>query len=65
MSFDEVFGLDLAKKQAKKEIPEAIKKLYEERDRLRAKGDFAASDVIRDKIVDAGYSVSDRPIDHN
>jgi cysteinyl-tRNA synthetase len=58
--FDEVLGLGLREESLKeKEIPEEIKKMAEAREEARRQGDFAASDIIRDKINSAGYSIED------
>lgn len=56
--FDAVLGLQLSawKEEA---IPEEIINLRRERDALRAKNNFAASDVVRDRIVAAGYVLED------
>jgi cysteinyl-tRNA synthetase len=54
--FDKVLGLNLEKKE---EIPDEIKKLVEEREEARKKGDFEKADEIREKIKSLGYSVED------
>jgi len=56
---DEVFGLDLLKKE-KIEIPEDVKKLVEERDDAREKKDFKKADELRDKIKKKGFVVEDK-----
>ena len=43
------------------EIPEEIKKLVEEREDVRASGDYAKSDEIRDELKKRGYMVEDLP----
>ena len=60
MSFDEILGLKLGEKKEIK-IPNQVKAMIAKREDLRKKGDFAASDVIRDKIVSSGYSIEDTP----
>ncbi|MCX6704429.1 MAG: class I tRNA ligase family protein, partial [Candidatus Woesebacteria bacterium] len=60
MLFDEVLGLKLGESK-EIEIPKEVKKMIAERKKLREKGDFAASDVIRDKIVSSGFSIEDTP----
>lgn len=62
MSFDEIFALGLSESLKQKEIPQKIQDLFKERQKLREQGDFAASDIIRDKIVSAGYEVGDKPL---
>ena len=55
---DEVFGLDLLKKE-KIKIPEEIKKLVREREDARKKRDFKKADELRDEIKKKGFSVED------
>ena len=47
--------------KAEIEIPEEIKKLVKEREDVRASGDYAASDEIRDELKKMGYMVEDLP----
>ena len=61
MSFDEVLGLKLNESKVA-EIPDSVKKLIEERDRLRSEGKFADADRLRDEIVKAGFGVNDKPL---
>jgi cysteinyl-tRNA synthetase len=55
---DEVFGLDLLKKE-KIKIPEEILKLVEEREKARKNKDWKKSDEIRDKIKKKGFMIND------
>jgi len=55
---DEVFGLDLLKKE-KIEIPQEVKKLIEDREKARKNKDFKKSDELRDKINELGFSIAD------
>ena len=55
---DEVFGLDLFEKP-EVEVPEAVKKLAEERESARAEKDFGKSDELRDEILKFGFVVKD------
>ena len=55
---DEVFGLKLLEKE-KVEVPAAIKKLVDQREKARKDKDWKKSDTLRDKIAKLGYSVSD------
>jgi cysteinyl-tRNA synthetase len=55
---DEVFGLDLLKKE-KISIPEAISKLVEERGQVRKNKDWKKSDELREKIKKLGWQVDD------
>ena len=57
---DEVFGLDLLKKE-KISIPENVKKLAEERFEAKKKKDFKKADEIREKINKLGFSINDKP----
>ena len=55
---DEVFGLDLLKKETTK-IPKEIQDLINKRDKSRLEKDWAKSDELRDEIIKLGYEVSD------
>ena len=55
---DEVFGLDLLKKE-KISIPENIKKLVSEREKARADKDWDKADELRDKVNKLGYKIDD------
>ncbi len=55
---DEVFGLDLLKKE-KIEIPQQIKKLVEQREKARKEKNFELADEIREKIKKLGFYVDD------
>jgi len=60
LKFDEVLGLNL--KNAKPiQIPDEIKKLSTEREKLRAQKDWDAADQIRDQIAQKGFQVDDTP----
>ncbi|MGB9706909.1 MAG: cysteine--tRNA ligase [Microgenomates group bacterium] len=58
--WDQVLGLRLAA-QAKAEIkvPRKIKKLVEEREKLRQQGDWSAADKIRQQIEKLGWKIED------
>ncbi len=68
-SFDKVFGLDLIEEANKRksqntdidesELPEAIKKLVEDRKRSREEKNFTESDRLRDELTKMGYLVVD------
>jgi len=55
---DEVFKLDLLK-QKKIKIPEEIKKLIKERERLRKKKNWKKADKLRKEIEELGYKIDD------
>jgi len=55
---DEVFGLDLLKKDDVK-IPEEIKKIADERQKVRDAKDWKKSDELRDKIKSMGWEIKD------
>ena len=58
--FDTVLALSLDKKsEVKKEFPEAVVKLAEERLKARAEKDWAESDRLRNEILALGYSIKD------
>ncbi|OGK09366.1 cysteine--tRNA ligase [Candidatus Roizmanbacteria bacterium RIFCSPHIGHO2_01_FULL_35_10] len=58
--FDMIFGLKLSETEADK-IPEEILILAKKREEARKKGDFTASDVLRNNIVATGYQIEDLP----
>jgi cysteinyl-tRNA synthetase len=58
--FDEVLGLKLAEPMAAERQPTAeVKKLVEEREKLRSEGKFKEADKVRKKIQDLGFVVED------
>ncbi|MEK7565678.1 MAG: cysteine--tRNA ligase [Patescibacteria group bacterium] len=62
--FDKVLGLRLGDLRELRDmgVPEEIKKLLDEREKLRGKKKFAEADEIRDKIIKKGYAVEDNKI---
>jgi len=58
LEFDKVFGLKLGEEE-KIFIPEQIKKLVEEREKLRKQGNWKKADEIREKIKKAGFQIND------
>jgi cysteinyl-tRNA synthetase len=58
LDFDKVFGLDLVKIK-KPKIPEEIKKMVEQREEYRKKGDFESADEMRKKIKEIGWQIED------
>ncbi len=58
LDFDKVFGLKLDEEE-KIKVPSKIKKLIEERGRVRKKKDWKKADELRKKINKEGYSVDD------
>jgi len=56
---DEIFGLDLFK-QEKIKIPAEVRKLVDEREKLRKKKEWKKADEIRSKIKKLGYVLEDR-----
>ena len=58
--FDEMLGLKLAEPMAAERRPTAeVKKLAEEREKLRSEGKFKEADKVRKKIQDLGFVVED------
>ncbi|MFA5856167.1 MAG: cysteine--tRNA ligase [Candidatus Pacearchaeota archaeon] len=55
---DSVFGLKLLEKEEIK-IPHEVEKLVKEREEARINKDFKKSDILRDKIKEHGFLVSD------
>jgi cysteinyl-tRNA synthetase len=61
MNFDEVLGLRIAENAVAEEIPAEIKKLIEERNKLRDKGEFDKADKLRAELTKKGYQLDDTP----
>lgn len=62
LSFDEILGLKLGQTAAEKvNIPGEIKKMAEERDRLRQEAKFDQADDVRRQIEAKGFKVADGP----
>ncbi|MBU0957252.1 MAG: cysteine--tRNA ligase [Nanoarchaeota archaeon] len=55
---DEVFGLDLLKKE-KVSVPADIKKLVDEREKARKEKDWEKADKLRDELKEKGWVVED------
>lgn len=64
MTFDEILGLNLSQVQSlrKAEIPENVKNLMAEREKLRLEGRFDEADKLRDEILKLGFEVQDKSI---
>ena len=61
LSFDEVLGLNLGQTlNSKSEIPNNIKILIKEREKLRAGGKYAEADAIRDQLQKLGFAIQDK-----
>ncbi len=58
IEFDRVFGV---LEHEKTEVPQWVRTLVEEREKARREKDFAESDNIRKKILEAGWIVEDTP----
>jgi cysteinyl-tRNA synthetase len=58
---DEVFGLDLLKKEKKGKISEQIKKLIKKREQARKNKDFKTADKIRNQLAEKGIILEDLP----
>jgi cysteinyl-tRNA synthetase len=58
---DEVFGLDLLKKEKKGKISEQIKKLIKQREQARKNKDFKTADKIRNQLAEKGIILEDLP----
>jgi cysteinyl-tRNA synthetase len=60
LSFDEVLGLGLSKaEKIKLDIPQEVKKLLDERDKLRLRGEFNNADKLRKDIEAKGFIIED------
>ena len=55
---DEVFGLDLLKKE-EIDISKEVQDLVKEREQARRNKDWKKSDELRDKISELGFSIDD------
>lgn len=63
MSFDEILGLKLSEALVTDiQIPDNIKTLIAQRQKLREEGMFEEADRIRDQIKAAGFDVGDKPL---
>ncbi len=62
MSFDEVLGLKLSEAPKIKEVPQEIKNLIEQRQKLRSEKKFEEADKIRKQIESAGFEVKDASV---
>jgi cysteinyl-tRNA synthetase len=63
MSFDEILGLKLSEiTNHKKQIPNNIQILIDQRQKFREEGKYEEADKIRDEIQKLGFGVSDKPI---
>ncbi len=61
LDFDRVLGLDLAKTGAETAAVSAeIQALMDQRQKLRAEGNYAQADKIREDLISLGYEVSDK-----
>jgi len=58
---DEVFGLDLLKKEKAGKISEQIKKLIKQREDARKNRDFKTADKIRNQLAEKGIVLEDQP----
>ena len=60
--FDRVLGLNIkGMKEKKVVVPAEVKKLLEQREQLRKQGKFAQADILRQRILELGYTVEDKP----
>lgn len=59
LEFDKVFGLKLNKKEKKSEIPTEIKKLAEEREKVRQEKNWPEADRLREIIKNKGFEIKD------
>ncbi len=57
---DEVFGLNLLEKE-KIKIPEEIKELVKEREKVRGERNWKKADELRNKINKLGFTINDKP----
>ena len=64
ISFDEILGLNLKSQisNIKSEIPDNIKIMIEQRQKLREQGKYEEADIIRDEIIASGFDVNDKAL---
>jgi cysteinyl-tRNA synthetase len=55
---DEIFGLDLLKKE-RVEVPKEVLELAKEREKARAKKDWKKADMLREKVKKLGFWIND------
>ncbi|MFH0943036.1 MAG: cysteine--tRNA ligase [Candidatus Beckwithbacteria bacterium] len=60
--WDQILGLNLLEPAANKEIPEEIKTLINQRDKLRKDRQWEEADKLRQEIESKGFKVQDRPL---
>lgn len=61
LSFDEVLGLKVTQEKKEIVIPDDLKTLIAEREKLRKEGKFEESDEVREKINKLGFVIEDTP----
>ena len=60
LKFDDVLGLGLSEyKEEKVEVPDEVRKLIKEREKLRKTGNFGEADKVRDEIKEKGFIIED------
>lgn len=62
LSFDEVLGLNVSKVEKVSKVSKEIKRLLDERERLRKEGKFGEADSLRSKIEDLGFKIKDNKL---
>lgn len=62
VEFDQVLGLGLERVAKAAQVPQEVKKLIAEREKLRKAGKFAQADKIRKKLFTLGYKPEDKPV---
>jgi len=60
MSFDEVLGLKLDQFQVQVQIPEKVKRLIDQRNKLRKEGKYEEADKLRNRIESLGFTIKDK-----
>jgi len=60
LNFDKIFGLGLDKIKETK-VPQEVKKLVQEREKLRFKKEWQKADQIRRQVQKIGYEIEDTP----
>jgi cysteinyl-tRNA synthetase len=60
MSFDEVLGLKLDQVQVQVQVPEKVKSLIDQRNKLRKKGKYEEADKLRNRIESLGFTIKDK-----
>ena len=63
LAWDRVLGLDLGRAPTAHPLPAGAEDLIAQREKARAAKDFARADELRDRLIEMGVQVADRPLE--